>query len=336
MTMGNARSGRPAGLVAHRIAPSTPRAVFPSQCSTFSPSGGRSTVRKRFRSTRETTSTTRLAFTKKYADMAMATAAHVHGWRGVPGRSAWNAISARVMPTTNWLTLKAIFSGAHLLASWPTRTPAATAKVSTLGWASGRAAAHRASVREKFTVSVRCRSGIENCSATAMPTVRAAKASTSFTVHDGASARRTPRARAAAAAVERIRRRAEIGTVVGSTIVQLHTSALQETALQETALHVVPLQERALQETALHPGVTAVSSLQGEVYQAYADQDMAGHGCPRASISPTTWNDPLLASSEPVPVDGTRLRLAGMTPFGFLAAWRALPTSTMPAPAPWP
>src|SRR6266508_4443929 len=167
-----------------------------------------------------------------------------------------------------------------------------------------------------------------------MPTVRAAKASTSFTVHDGASARRTPRARAAAAAVERIRRRAEIGTVVGSTIVQLHTSALQETALQETALHV---------------GVTAVSSLQGEVYQAYADQDMAGHGCPRASISPitvsgipspsmsaSTWNDPLLASSEPVPVDGTRLRLAGMTPFGFLAAWRALPTSTMPAPAPWP
>src|SRR6266508_2804495 len=177
-----------------------------------------------------------------------------------------------------------------------------------------------------------------------MPTVRAAKASTSFTVHDGASARRTPRARAAAAAVERIRRRAEIGTVVGSTIVQLHTSALQE-----TALHVVPLQERALQETALHPGVTAVSSLQGEVYQAYADQDMAGHGCPRASISPITvsgipspsmsaftWNDPLLASSEPVPVDGTRLRLAGMTPFGFLAAWRALPTSTIPAPAPWP
>src|SRR6266498_3205549 len=158
---------------------------------------------------------------------------------------------------------------------WPTRTPAATAKVSTLECASGRAAAHRASVREKFTVSVRCRSGIENCSATAIPTVRAAKASTSFMVHDGTSARRTPRARAAAAAVERIRRRAETGRVIGTPIVQLHTSALQEAALQEAALHVVPLQERALQETALHPGLTAVSSLQDEVYQAYADQDMA-------------------------------------------------------------
>src|SRR5512132_74701 len=214
--------------------------------------------------------------------------------------------------------------GAHRRATWPTRTPAATAKVSTPGCASGRAAAHRASVREKFTVSVRCRSGIENCSATAIPTVRAAKASTSFMVHDGTSARRTPRARAAAAAVERIRRRAETGRVIGTPIVQLHTSAL-------------------------HPGATAVSSLQGEVYQAYADQDMAGHGCPRASISPitlsgipspsmsaSTWNDPLLASSEPVPVDGTRPRLAGQTPFGFLAAWRALPTSTSPAPAPWP
>src|SRR6266508_810808 len=226
MTMGNARSGKPAGLVAHRIIPSTPRAVFPAQCSTFSPSGGRSTVRKRFRSTRETTSTTRLAFTKKYADMAMATAAHVHGWRGVPGRSAWNAISARVMPTTNWLTLKAIFSGAHLLASWPTRTPAATAKVSTLGWASGRAAAHRASVREKFTVSVRWRSGIENCSATTSATVRAAKASTSFIVHAGASAHGPGRGQAQDATVERLRRRAELGRLARSRIAQLHMSEL--------------------------------------------------------------------------------------------------------------
>jgi hypothetical protein len=39
--------------------------VFPAQCSTFSPSGGRSTVRNRFRSTSETTSTTRFAFTRK-------------------------------------------------------------------------------------------------------------------------------------------------------------------------------------------------------------------------------------------------------------------------------
>jgi hypothetical protein len=100
------------------------------------------------------------------------------GWPKRP-----NTASAAAMPIANWPTLNATFGAARRLATCPRSTPAATARIRTLGLASGRAAAHRASVREKFTVSVPCRSGIENCSATATNTINAASVRTSDSSH---------------------------------------------------------------------------------------------------------------------------------------------------------
>jgi hypothetical protein len=53
-------------------------------------------------------------------------------------------------------------------------------------------------------------------------------------------------------------------------------------------------------------------------------------------MSAFTWNDPRLASSEPVPVEAAIPAFAGATPKGFLDACSALPTSITPAPAPLP
>ena len=96
----------------------------------------------------------------------------------------------------------------------------------------------------------------------------------------------------------------------------------------------------------LHPEETEVKEHHIDCDQERADHDIADHGWPRTSVSPMTssgtpsplmsaitWKDPRLASRDPVPVDGTTPRLAGVTPPIWVTAWMALPTSTSPAPA---
>jgi hypothetical protein len=101
--------------------------VFPAQCRTFTASGGARIVTNDLRSTNAITSTTRLALTRKYADIETAIASHVAGSEGGPtGSNRANTISATPMPSTNCPTLNATFCHAQRLARWPMRTPAAT------------------------------------------------------------------------------------------------------------------------------------------------------------------------------------------------------------------
>jgi len=131
------------------------------------------------------------------------------------------------------------------------------------------------------------------------------------------------------------------------TVSALHSLTLHEIALHEIALQLMPLQEIPLHGVSSHLEETEAIWLHSDCDHVVADQDVADQGMPRTSISPTissgmpspftsamTWNDPRLASREPVPADGTSPALAeAMPPTPLVAAWTALWASIKPSPA---
>ena len=119
--------------------------------------------------------------------------------------------SAAVIASANWAALNAILNQAQRLIVCPITVAATRAKVSTPGRASSNAGTQIASVREKFSFSVRWLTTTLNCSARAPAAANPTSARRSQRFQVPTSGNRIATAATAAATVTKIRSRAARG-----------------------------------------------------------------------------------------------------------------------------